>query len=44
MAGKDHVVAGSARNNAQALATKVLPEKVSAGMHGMMSEPGSGDD
>jgi short-subunit dehydrogenase len=42
MAGKDHVVAGSFRNKAQATAAKVMPETTKAAMHGRMAEPGSG--
>jgi short-subunit dehydrogenase len=44
MAGDDHVVTGSPKNTLQAGAAKVLPEKVSAAMHGKMTEPGSGTD
>jgi hypothetical protein len=43
MAGKDHVVAGSAKNRAQVAAAKVLPDKVTASMHGAMAKPGSGN-
>jgi short-subunit dehydrogenase len=43
MAGKDHVVAGSARNKLQAGVAKLLPEKVAATLHASMSEPGSAD-
>jgi uncharacterized protein len=42
LAGKDHVVAGSAKNKAQVAASKVLPDSAAAGMHRKMSEPGSG--
>jgi short-subunit dehydrogenase len=42
MAGKDHVVAGSARNKAQVAAAKVLPDTMAAAVHGAMSKPGSG--
>jgi short-subunit dehydrogenase len=42
MAGKDHVVAGSRKNKLQAAAAKVIPDKVSASVHGAMSKPGSG--
>ncbi len=42
MAGKDHVVAGSTKNKVQAAAAKVMPDKVSALLHGAMSKPGSG--
>ncbi|MBD3579486.1 MULTISPECIES: SDR family NAD(P)-dependent oxidoreductase [Streptomyces] len=40
-AGKDKVVAGSAKTKAQALANKVLPDSVKAQMHRRMAEPGS---
>jgi len=43
MKGKDHVVAGSMKNKMQAGAAKVMPAEVAAGIHGKMSEPGSGD-
>jgi short-subunit dehydrogenase len=42
MAGKDHVVAGSRKNKVQAAVARVIPEKVSASVHGAMSKPGSG--
>jgi short-subunit dehydrogenase len=42
MAGKDHVVAGSMKNKAQAAAAKVLPQEATAKVHAKMSEPGSG--
>jgi short-subunit dehydrogenase len=41
MKGKDHVVAGSVKNNLIAAAAKVLPETVKAKLHRGMSEPGS---
>jgi short-subunit dehydrogenase len=41
MDGKDHVVAGSARNSVQAMAAKLMPAPSAARMHGKMSEPGS---
>jgi short-subunit dehydrogenase len=41
-AGKDHVVAGSARNKAQLGAGRVLTEPAKAAAHAKMSEPGSG--
>jgi uncharacterized protein len=44
LAGKDHVVAGSAKNRLQTAAAKVLPDKVSAKAHAKNSEPGSGDN
>jgi uncharacterized protein len=40
--GKDHVVAGSMKNKAQAVAAKVMPDKVTAAVHAVMSRPGSG--
>jgi short-subunit dehydrogenase len=43
MAGTDHVVAGGLRNNVQALASKVLPGKVSSAAHAKLSEPESAD-
>jgi short-subunit dehydrogenase len=42
-AGKDHVVAGSAKNKAQVAAAKVLPNTAMAAIHGRQSKPGSGD-
>ncbi|HEY3831578.1 MAG TPA: SDR family NAD(P)-dependent oxidoreductase [Acidimicrobiia bacterium] len=42
MSGKDRVVAGSMKNKVQAAAAKVMPDKVTAAMHGTMSKPGSG--
>jgi short-subunit dehydrogenase len=44
MAGKDHVVAGSFKNKAQAATSKVMPEKAKAKMQAKMTEPGSADD
>ena len=41
MSGKDHVVAGSFKNKAQAAAANALPDQVVANMHRQMSEPGS---
>jgi uncharacterized protein len=41
MAGKDHVVAGSAKNKAQVAAAKVLPDTLTAAVHGAMSRPRS---
>jgi uncharacterized protein len=41
MAGKDHVVAGSFKNKAQAVAGHALPDPAVAQMHRQMSEPGS---
>jgi uncharacterized protein len=43
MKGKDHVVAGSVKNKAQAVANKVVPDTAKAEMHRKMAEPGSGD-
>jgi uncharacterized protein len=42
-AGKDHIVAGSAKNKVQVAAAKLLPDTATAAMHGRLSEPGSGD-
>lgn len=42
LAGKDHVVAGSALNNAQAGTATVLPDKAVSAMAAKMAEPGSG--
>lgn len=42
MDGKDHVVAGSFKNKAQAVAGHALPDPVVAQMHRKQSEPGSG--
>ncbi len=39
MAGKDHVVAGSAKNKAQVAGAKLLPEKARAGMHAAQTKP-----
>jgi short-subunit dehydrogenase len=43
MKGEDHVVAGSVKNKAQALAGRVLPDPVKAKAHRKMSEPGSAE-
>lgn len=43
MAGKDHVVAGSLRNKAQAVAGRVLPDPVKARAMRAMTEPGGGE-
>jgi len=43
MAGKDHVVAGSLKNKAQAMGAKILPETTKAGIHRNLAEPGSAD-
>lgn len=42
MAGKDHVIAGSAKNKAQAAAGRVLPETAKAKVQAQQTEPGSG--
>jgi short-subunit dehydrogenase len=44
MRGADHVVAGSLKNKAQAVAGKFMPYERTARVHATMSEPGSGDD
>ncbi|MGI5229342.1 SDR family NAD(P)-dependent oxidoreductase [Actinoallomurus sp. CA-142502] len=44
MAGKDHVVAGSLKNRAQAAAAKVLPETAKAKAQARLTEPGSAGD
>jgi short-subunit dehydrogenase len=44
MRGDDHVVAGSFKNRAQAVAGKFMPYEQTAKIHGAMSKPGSGDD
>lgn len=41
MAGKDHLVAGSFKNKAQATAAHIIPDPAVAEMHRSMSEPGS---
>ncbi len=41
MAGKDHVVAGSLKNNLEAMGAKVLPETAKAKLHRGLTEPGS---
>jgi short-subunit dehydrogenase len=41
MSGDDHVVAGSLRNKAQAVAGRVLPDPVKARAMRTMTEPGS---
>jgi short-subunit dehydrogenase len=43
MAGKDHVVAGSARNRVQAVGASALPEQAAAAAMSRMTKPGSGD-
>jgi short-subunit dehydrogenase len=42
MAGKDHVVAGSWRNKAQAAAARVMPAPAAAKTQGALTKPGSG--
>jgi len=41
MAGKDHVVAGSFKNRAQAVAAKVVPDAAGASAQARMTKPGS---
>lgn len=41
MAGKDHIIAGSFKNELQAAAGHVLPDKMAAAAHAGMSKPGS---
>jgi len=43
MAGKDHVIAGSKKNTAQVIGSKVLPEPAKAAMHARFTEPDDGD-
>ncbi|MFD4262769.1 SDR family NAD(P)-dependent oxidoreductase [Streptomyces sp. NPDC058534] len=43
-AGKDKLVAGSAKTKAQGLANKVLPDKLKSEVHRKMAEPGSGEE
>ena len=43
MAGKDHVVAGSAKNKAQVAAATILPERTTAALHGSMTKPRPND-
>lgn len=42
MAGKDHVVAGSAKNKLQSTSSRLMSEPAKAKMHGSLAEPGSG--
>jgi uncharacterized protein len=42
MAGKDHVIAGSMKNKAQAAAGRVLPETAKAKVQAQQTEPGGG--
>ena len=45
MAGKDHVIAGSAKNKAQVAASKLLPETARAGLQAAQTRPdGSEED
>jgi uncharacterized protein len=44
IADKDKVVAASLKNKAQAASGRVLPDRVKAGMHRGMAEPGTGED
>jgi short-subunit dehydrogenase len=41
MAGKEKVVAGSAKTKVQGAASKIMPDKAKAEMHRKMAEPGS---
>ena len=41
MKGRDHVVAGSLKNAAQASAAKILPETTKAKIHASMTRPGT---
>lgn len=43
MDAEEKVVAGSLKTKAQGVANKVLPDKLKAGMHRKMAEPGSGE-
>jgi short-subunit dehydrogenase len=42
MAGKDKVVAGSARNTAQVAGARVMPEQAQAALHARQTRPGTG--
>ncbi|GAA3114756.1 SDR family NAD(P)-dependent oxidoreductase [Streptomyces echinatus] len=44
LAGKEKVVAGSAKTKAQEMANKILPDKAKAEAHRKMAEPGSAED
>ena len=44
MNGDERVVGGGLQTKAQAVANKVLPDAVKAGMHRRMAEPGSAED
>jgi short-subunit dehydrogenase len=41
MAGKDHVVAGSAKNRMQTAAAQLLPDKIAAAVAGRQTKPGT---
>jgi len=43
MAGKDHVVAGSAKNRMQAAAAKVMPQTAAAATHAKQTQPSDGE-
>jgi uncharacterized protein len=43
LAGKDHVVAGSVRNKVQAVAGRVLPDRLLTAVHRKASAPGTAD-
>jgi short-subunit dehydrogenase len=44
MAGKDHVVAGSAKNKLQVISGNAMPMTAQAAMHARQVKPGSGND
>jgi uncharacterized protein len=44
MAGKERVVSHSMKTKVQGRASRFMPDKVKAGMHRKMAEPGSADD
>jgi hypothetical protein len=44
MTGKERVVSASLKTKLQGRASRVLPDRVRAGMHRTMAEPGSGED
>jgi uncharacterized protein len=44
MAGKERVVSHSLKTKVQGRASRFMPDKVKAGMHRKMAEPGSADD
>jgi short-subunit dehydrogenase len=44
MAGKDHVVAGGLKNQAQAAGTRLMPETAQAASHAALTKPRSEDD